>query len=55
MFENTLQDLQECYDAMDEGKELSKEEKRAKARLIAVCRDIVVLADEEELDAEMED
>lgn len=34
-FRNTLEDLRDCYDTMDE--ETSEEEKRAKQRLIDLC------------------
>lgn len=39
-FSNTLEDLQECYDNMD-GEELSKEEEKARERLIKLCSKIV--------------
>ena len=35
-FRNTLPDLQDCYDNMDET-DISKEEKKAKEKLIALC------------------
>jgi len=38
-FENTLGDLEDCYDAMDE-KALSEGETKARKRLIAMCVDI---------------
>lgn len=37
-FQNTVIDLQDCYDHSDE--ELSKEEQRAKDRLIRICKQI---------------
>lgn len=39
-FENTLGDLQDCYDALREGAELSEEEERAKEWLIQLCSEI---------------
>lgn len=38
-FQNTLSDLRECYEAMDE-EGLSAGEQQAKERLIQVCADI---------------
>jgi hypothetical protein len=38
-FHNTLQDLRDCYEAWDEDK--SPEEKKAQARLLKLCQDIV--------------
>lgn len=38
-FQNTLADLRDCYDAMDE-EELSEEEQKARQRLISLCSDI---------------
>lgn len=37
-FINTLHDLNDCYENMDE--ELSEEEAKARKRLIRLCRDI---------------
>jgi hypothetical protein len=39
-FRNTLEDLRECYDNMDDG-DVSEEEQRARKRLIQLCREIV--------------
>lgn len=40
-FQNTLQDLEECYDSWDDdSKNLSPEETKARARLIKVCGNI---------------
>lgn len=41
-FRNTLADLQDCYDALNENgiDELSDEEKRAAIKLINICCDI---------------
>ena len=39
-FTNTLEDLEDCYDHMDDSN-LSKEEERARARMIELCLDIV--------------
>lgn len=37
-FQNTLRDLEDCYDNMDE--DLSPEEQAAKERLIQLCKEI---------------
>jgi L-asparaginase II len=42
-FRNTLHDLQDCADALKEGKKLSPEEARAAKRLIEKCSDILVI------------
>ncbi len=41
-FTNTLQDLQDCHESMDDpdSDELSKAEKQSRKRLIKLCRDI---------------
>jgi hypothetical protein len=39
-FQNTVGDLVDCHQNMDD-EDLSYEEKRARKRLIAICRDIV--------------
>ncbi len=41
-FENTLPDLRDCYDNMDDEENLSPEEKRARKRLIQLCSDIAI-------------
>jgi hypothetical protein len=38
-FQNTVLDLQDCFDSMNES-DLSEEETRAKERLIKLCVDI---------------
>lgn len=38
-FRNTLQDLRDCYDSMDD-EPLSEEEKLARRALILMCRNI---------------
>ena len=38
-FQNTLEDLQECYEHMDD--EVGEEEKRARKQLIKQCKEIV--------------
>jgi len=38
-FQNTLGDLQDCYEHIDD-EDLSKEEERAKQRLILLCEQI---------------
>lgn len=40
-FRNTLQDLQDCANHIDEVEALSEEEARARRYLIGLCRDIV--------------
>ena len=40
-FENTLPDLQDCYDNWDDNPDLSSHEKKAKARLLSLCKEIV--------------
>lgn len=40
-FENTLGDLQDCYDNMDE-KERNESEDKARKRMIALCVDIAL-------------
>lgn len=40
-FENTLRDLQDCYDALNDPEDqLSPDEESAKTRLIKLCADI---------------
>ena len=39
-FENTLADLSDCYENMDNSKELSVSEQRCRAKLIKMCEDI---------------
>lgn len=51
-FQNTLADLQDCYDNMD--KELSGAEKRARKDLIELCRTIVDEYDSEDYKDEEE-
>jgi hypothetical protein len=38
-FHNTLEDLRDCYDNMDDG-DMSEAEKQARKRLIQLCREI---------------
>lgn len=40
-FQNTLEDLRDCYESWDSEKELSQEETKARARLLKLCKDIV--------------
>ena len=40
-FENTLNDLQDCDAAMDEGEELEGREAKAKEQLVELCKEIV--------------
>ena len=39
-FQNTLGDLRDCKEAMDDGDELSADEAKAKKALIELCADI---------------
>lgn len=39
-FENTLSDLADCKESLDDGKELSESEQRYKERLIKLCAEI---------------
>lgn len=43
-FQNTVSDLEDCYEHMDD-EDLSPEEERARTRLIEICRDIAQEAD----------
>jgi hypothetical protein len=43
-FSNTLADLQDCYEALREGKKLSQEEEKAKDHLLELCSDILHLS-----------
>lgn len=47
-FENTVADLQDCYDNLFES-ELSKRETEARKELIQICRDIVQDTQDEEI------
>ena len=38
-FQNTLKDLRDCYEHLDD-EDLSEEEKRAKNKLVELCSDI---------------
>lgn len=42
-FSNTLSDLKDCYEALQEGKQLSQEEELAKDKLIDLCYDLIEL------------
>ena len=41
-FRNTLTDLRDCYDHMDDTDVLSGEERESRKRMIDLCRDIVM-------------
>jgi hypothetical protein len=43
-FHNTVEDLQDCYDNLDDH-DLSEEETRARLRLIKLCQQIVADAE----------
>lgn len=49
-FQNTLQDLKDCADYMEET-DLDKEEERARKELIKVCRQIV---EQDDYDSKLE-
>ena len=53
-FQNTLEDLRDCSDYLDEF-DLSEEEAKARKRLIKVCQSIVDDAEFLELDNEKEE
>lgn len=40
-FQNTLEDLRDCYESMDETADLSKDEGRARRSLIKLCANIM--------------
>ena len=46
-FTNTLQDLRDCYEHMDDD-DLSEEEEKARQRLIKLCEDIAADYGEDE-------
>ncbi len=48
-FENTVGDLEDCYEALLEGEELSDSEKRYAERLLDVCQDIITSLERGEL------
>lgn len=52
-FENTLDDLQDCFDHLHE--ELSESENRCRKALVELCRSIVEQADEANLDELIDD
>jgi len=47
-FQNTLPDLEDCFDNLHETEDLSEEESKARKRLILLCRDIVGETEDEE-------
>ncbi len=50
MFNNTLKDLQDCYEVMDDPDILSEEERKAQKKLIHLCGDIAADFDDGEDD-----
>lgn len=46
-FQNTAQDLEDCAEHMDDT-DLSKDEERAKKKLIRICREIVASLEDDE-------
>jgi len=51
-FENTLSDLDVCYDHLND--KLSKEESDARKKLVQLCKDIADEFNEEDIDTEEE-
>jgi hypothetical protein len=47
-FENTLNDLRDCADALDEGRHLSRTEHEAACELVAECQRILDLFEGED-------
>jgi len=47
-FENTLADLEECRDVINDVEDLSDEEKNAREKLIEVCKDIIAETKDED-------
>jgi hypothetical protein len=39
-FQNTLEDLRQCQEILEEGDELSEDELRAARKLVEICRSI---------------
>jgi hypothetical protein len=39
-FQNTLSDLNDCYDALCDARELSEDEQEARGRLVELCKQI---------------
>ena len=54
-FQNTLPDLQDCYENMQDPADLSKEERRARRDMIDLCKDIIAEYGREEEEEEEED
>jgi hypothetical protein len=51
-FENTLGDLRDCYEHLDDDvEELNEYEKRARKALIALCQEIAANTDEDDVEA----
>ena len=47
-FQNTLQDLRDCYNVLDETDDLSDEERLARIKLIKLCQRITNESTEED-------
>lgn len=47
-FRNTLEDLRDCYDSIDDTEDLSLEEEKARKRLIELCKQIAAEFEEDE-------
>lgn len=46
-FQNTLEDLKDCFEHITDT-EISEEEEKARKKLIEVCRDVIEAVGEEE-------
>ncbi len=54
-FQNTLEDLRDCYDNLDDDLSEKKDEARARVKLVGVCQRIVDAADLETFQEEYEE
>ncbi len=54
-FQNTLSDLRDCYDNMNDTDDLSLEEIKAYNRLVKLCKEIAEDYGDDELDETEED
>ena len=54
-FENTLEDLRDCYNNLDDDLSNNKAEARARVKLVEVCQKIVDIADIDNYQLEYEE
>jgi hypothetical protein len=54
-FQNTLEDLRDCYEHIDKPVENNEEEEHARQRLIKLCGKIAEATDEDEDDEDEKD